>query len=267
MVSFNHVTSDRWYEKINERYHNNYFWRTNTILPGALKAAYVQHRSKVCNTECYRSISGTRCLQEQCSKSLFTSAEPAFSLMFSPRGDWSETERERPIKMPPSFSLHSSLVSPHEFIWWQTIPTPPSLSVCTQTYTHSCISSIKMIHREAPHGWHFSKWGMMPVKSSHQWYLCQWLCFLIHACRFSPLLRLRVVLREVSDPHLQISLYHLHPSTSSSSTHLPPRLSHWSLSLAYLYSSLSLSLDSLLVLFLSKVFSVVASSSLEETLV
>lgn len=209
MVSFNHVTSDRWYE----RYHNNYFWRTNTILPGALKAAYVQHRSKVCNTECYRSISGTRCLQEQCSKSLFTSAEPAFSLMFSPRGDWSETERERPIKMPPSFSLHSSLVSPHEFIWWQTIPTPPSLSVCTQTYTHSCISSIKMIHREAPHGWHFSKWGMMPVKSSHQWYLCQWLCFLIHACRFSPLLRLRVVLREVSDPHLQISLYHLHLST------------------------------------------------------
>lgn len=146
----------------------------------------------------------------------FLPLQSQHSVSCSLREETGVRQRERPIKMPPSFSLHSSLVSPHEFIWWQTIPTPPSLSVCTQTYTHSCISSIKMIHREAPHGWHFSKWGMMPVKSSHQWYLCQWLCFLIHACRFSPLLRLRVVLREVSDPYLQISLYHLHLST------LPP---------------------------------------------
>lgn len=38
---------------------------------------------------------------------------------------------------------------------------------------------------------------------------CRCLCFLIHACRFSHLVCLGVVVREVSDAHLQIALYHL----------------------------------------------------------
>lgn len=50
-----------------------------------------------------------------------------------------------PIKMPPSFSHHSSLVSPHEFIWWQKKKKTHSLHGCThtQTQTHTFISSIK----------------------------------------------------------------------------------------------------------------------------
>lgn len=48
---------------------------------------------------------------------------------------------------------------------------------------------------------------------------CRCLCFLIHACRFSPLLCLRVVVREVSDFHLLITsslllLLLLSPSSS-----------------------------------------------------
>lgn len=162
------------------------------------------------------------------------------------RRERSETERERPIKMPPSFSLHSSLVSPREFIWWQTIPTPPP--VCTHTHTRSCISSIKMIHSAAPRGWHFSKWGMMPVKNSRQWHPHASACvFLIYVCSFPLLLHLGIVgVRfSASDPSLSpppsspsiILLYS--PSSSP-----PSRPIHWSLSAAYLYSSLNLSLNS-----------------------
>ena len=174
--------------------------------------------------------------------------KPAFSLLFSQPEDEGrgvrrrererererKRERERPIKMPPSFSLHSSLVSPHEFIWWQTIPTPPP--VCAHTHTHSCISSIKMIHREAPRRWHFSKWGMMPVKNSHQWFCAcrRHLCPLIQACRFS-LSSECVCVREVSALILGSLFILLSPLTFLRTLPLP-RPSHWSLSLAYLYS-------------------------------
>lgn len=179
----------------------------------------------------------------------------ANNLLFSPREEGrGERRREKPIKMVHSFSLHSSLVSPHEFIWWQTIPTPPPPSpVCTHTHTHGCISSIKMIHREAPPRLAFLKMRDDASQLPSMIHWCRSSRFWIHAigvCFFPPLLCLGVVVREVSNTHLQIPPYQILLSSLPAPPlgHLPPHPlpgpSHWSLSPAYLYSSVNLSFNS-----------------------
>lgn len=108
-----------------------------------------------------------------------------------------------------------------------------------------------MIHREAPHGWHFSKWGMMPVKNSHQWCASRRRpCFLIRACRFAALLCLGVVIKGrvwfwlFRSPFITASFLPFLLILRSPSSSPAPRLSHWSLSSAYLYSYLNFSLSS-----------------------
>lgn len=173
---------------------------------------------------CYWPFSRTRCLQCQCLKSLLTTVKPTF-FSCSPREkrrEEGDRGRERPIKMPPSFSLHSSLVSPHEFIWWQTIPTPPP--VCAHTHTHSCISSIKNDSQGGTPWMTFLKMrDDASQKLPSMMRVCRCLCFLIYPSRFSFLLSHWSWHWDVSDCRLQISPHRLPPfssSLSSSCTHL-----------------------------------------------
>lgn len=160
------------------------------------------------------------------------------------KGGWgAERGRQqvRPIKMPPSLSLLSSLGSPREFMWWQTIPTPH----LSQTHTHTAVFPLL-------------KWltGRHPADD----------IFLNERCRRSKSFdrwRTRVRARVFKSRHVGLSLFptsewslgrclilifrsllisFLLLSATSSPAHCPlPRLNHWSLSITYLYSSPNLS--------------------------